>query len=79
MTRTFEAVCFGASIALGGVLVLMACTARETAKDAYYVQSHACLVAFTTKADQTECLAKVRGNWSEAGAPPAAALDGGAE
>ena len=57
------------------VLALAACTARETAKDAYTVQSHACLVAYDTKADQEACLAKVRAKWTEAGAP---AADGGA-
>lgn len=55
-------------------LTLSACTARETAKDAYSLQSRACLVAFTTNADQEDCLAKVRARWTEAGAPLA---DGG--
>jgi len=59
------------------LVALAACSARETAKDAYTVQSHACLVAFDTKADREACLAKVRAKWTEAGAPPAA-TDGGA-
>jgi len=58
-----------------------ACADREVAKDAYDAQSHACLVAFDTRADQEACLAKVRSKWTEAGAPPAATVaqptDGG--
>jgi len=58
------------------MLALCACSARETAKDAYTVQSHACIVAYDSKVDQEACLAKVRAKWTEAGAPPAA-TDGG--
>lgn len=60
------------------IVLVVACSARETAKDAYTVQSHACLVAYDTKADQEACLAQVRAKWTEAGAPPAA-TDGGAQ
>lgn len=66
------------SRAIALALALVACSARETAKDAYTVQSHACLVAFDTKADQEACLSKVRAKWTEAGAPPASTTDGGA-
>lgn len=53
-----------------------ACTKRDLAKDAYYAQSEACLQSYSTKLDQDSCLVRVRGMWTEAGAPPAAA-DGG--
>jgi hypothetical protein len=60
-------------------LFLSACSAQETAKDAYSAQTHACLVAFTTSADQEACLVQVRARWNEAGAQPAAQLDGGVQ
>jgi hypothetical protein len=59
------------------LLPVLACAARETAKDAYTLQSNACLVAYTDRAHQVACLDDVRARWTEAGAPPAAALDGG--
>lgn len=61
---------------LGVLCILDACTARETAKDAYTVQSKACLVAYDTRPMQVACLEYVRNKWNKAGAP-AADLDGG--
>jgi hypothetical protein len=59
------------------VLLLIACTKREEAKDAYTIQSKACLVAYDDADHQKSCLEYVRNRWTEAGAPPAAQLDGG--
>ncbi len=74
-----ELAAFGTSIVVGiGLVAFTACTARETAKDAYTVQSKACLVAYDDSTHQRDCLAYVRNKWTEAGAPPAAAvIDGG--
>lgn len=59
-------------------LLLVACTARETAKDAYTVQSKACVQIYEADAPaQRSCLEYVRNKWTKAGAPPAAILDGG--
>jgi hypothetical protein len=58
-------------------VALCSCSARETAKDAYTLQSNACLVAYDDGAHQKECLEYVRNRYTEAGAPPAAQLDGG--
>lgn len=77
--RDFEAACFGACVAFGALGAIVACTARETAKDAYTVQSHACLVAYDTRPMQVACLEYVRNKWNKAGAPPAADLDGGSQ
>lgn len=55
-----------------------ACSARETAKDAYSIQSHACVVAFDgNPPKQRECVEYVRARWSQLGAPPAAVGDAG--
>jgi hypothetical protein len=57
------------------LIFMLGCSARETAKDAYDLQSHACIVAFdgdSTK--QKDCVDYVRNKWTEAGAPTA---DGG--
>jgi hypothetical protein len=56
------------------VLLPIACSARETAKDAYRVQSEACLQAYDDSQHQKDCLEYVRQRWTEAGAP---APDGG--
>lgn len=76
----FEAVCFGVCLAvLAGGIMVAACTARETAKDAYTVQSKACLAAYDDAAHQKSCLEYVRARWTEAGAPAAAPGDAGHE
>ncbi len=68
----------GVGLAVGVVQVaIVACTAREAAKDAYTVQSKACLVAYDDGPHQRDCLAYVRARWTEAGAPAAAVIDGG--
>ena len=78
--KEFEAACFGACVAFGVMGALVACTARETAKDAYTVQSKACVVAFDgNPAKQHECVEYVRARWSQLGAPPAAVGDAGHE
>lgn len=61
------------------LLLLIACTKQEEAKDAYSIQSHACLVAYDTRPMQIACLEYVRNKWTEAGAPPAATGDAGHE
>lgn len=58
-------------------LVVCSCTKREEAKDAYTIQSKACLVAYDDTDHQKSCLEYVRNRWTEAGAPPAMQLDGG--
>lgn len=58
------------------VVLAGACTKREEAKDAYTVQSKACLVAYDDAAHQKSCLEYVRNRWTEAGAPPAAVNSG---
>lgn len=69
---------FAAGFAIGfAILILIACTKQEEAKDAYTIQTHACLVAYDTRPMQIACLEYVRNRWTEAGAPPAAILDGG--
>ncbi len=56
-----------------------ACTARETAKDAYTVQTHACVQIYEgDTAAQRSCLDYVRKKWDTAGAKPAA-TDGGVQ
>lgn len=69
-----------AGLALGiGGMGGYACTAREGAKDAYVVQSEACIRAYQGDATkQRSCLDYVRGKWDDAGAPKAA-VDGGGE
>ncbi len=67
----------GAAVAL--VWLATACTARETAKDAYTVQQKACEQAYDEPAKQRECVEYVRNRWTEAGAPPAAQGDAGHE
>lgn len=57
--------------------IIQACTDRQAAKTGYDVQSRACLVAYDVPAKQRECVEYVRNRWTEAGAPPAAVLDGG--
>jgi hypothetical protein len=62
------------------LVVLFACTARETAKTAYEVQSEACRQAYDDQVHQMACLEYVRNRWTEAGAPPAAVIeDGGSQ
>ena len=58
-------------------VALLACTARDTARTAYEVQSKACLVAYDDGAHQKSCLEYVRSRWTEAGAPVAVVLDAG--
>lgn len=58
-------------------LLVLSCTKREESKDAYTIQSNACLQAYDDAAHQKSCLEFVRNRWTEAGAPPAAQLDGG--
>jgi hypothetical protein len=53
------------------------CSKQETAKDAYYIESQNCITANSSAAMQLSCLNAVRAAWTEAGAPPAAVLDGG--
>ncbi len=60
-------------------MVGIACSARETAKDAYTVQQKACEQAYDEPAKQRECVEYVRNRWTEAGAPPAAQGDAGHE
>ncbi len=69
----------GVGLAIGVVQVaIVACTAREAAKDAYTVQSEACVRAYDgNPTGQRSCLEYVRNRWTEAGAPTAAILDGG--
>ena len=55
----------------------VACTAREAAKTGYEVKSQACIQAYDDRAHQLACLDYVRAQYDEAGAPPAANLDGG--
>lgn len=76
ITRSWEAICFGVILGVAAGEAVIACTARETAKDAYSVESRACLVGYTTRAQQIQCLTDVRDRWTEAGAP-LAAVDGG--
>jgi len=57
--------------------LISACTKQEEAKDAYSLASHACLQAYDDGAHQRDCLEYVRNRYTEAGAPPAAQLDGG--
>lgn len=73
----FDAICFGVCATVALTAVAIGCTARETAKDAYTVQSKACLVAYDTRPMQTACLEYVRNRWTEAGAPPATQGDAG--
>jgi len=56
---------------------LLACTAREGAKDGYSLKSHACLEAYDDAPHRRSCLEYVRAQYDEAGAPPAATIDGG--
>jgi len=58
-------------------LLVAACTTRQEAKNAYLVQSQACFVAYDDPPHQKLCVEYVRNRWTEAGAPPAADLDGG--
>lgn len=75
----FYTFAFCSSVTVTGVLVT-GCTARETAKDAYTAQSEACVSIYSGDASaQRSCLDYVRAKWTEAGAPAAAQLDGGAE
>ncbi len=60
-------------------LIVVACTARDTARSAYEVQSQACLMAYDDPAHQRACLEYVRNRWTEAGAPPAVVGDSGRE
>lgn len=62
-----------APVVLGPVY---ACTKQQEAKDAYWIQSHACLQAYDDAPHQKDCLEYVRNRWTEAGAP-LAATDGG--
>lgn len=74
-----ELAAFGTSVLIGvGLVAFTACTARETAKDAYTVQLKACEVAYGGDlAGERGCIAYVRNKWTEAGAPAAAVIDGG--
>ncbi len=54
------------------------CTARQAAKTGYDAASEACITAYQGNgAGQRSCLEYVRNKYTEAGAPPAARLDGG--
>jgi hypothetical protein len=62
-----------------GLISVDACTARDVAKDAYTVQTKACLVAYDDAPHQRACVEYVRNRWTEAGAPPATVGDAGHE
>lgn len=76
-SERFEAMCFGVCIAVAAFGAMVACTARQAAKTGYEAASQACLVAYDDAAHQKDCLSYVRNRYTEAGAPPAAQLDGG--
>lgn len=64
----------GLTIGIVSVAVV-ACTAREIAKDAYTIQSESCISIYSGNgAAQKSCLEYVRAKWTKAGAP---AADGG--
>ncbi|HEY1956060.1 MAG TPA: hypothetical protein VGH28_10610 [Polyangiaceae bacterium] len=60
---------------------VVACTNRQVAKDAYYVEKEGCIQSYSTLAAQRKCLQTVDARWNEAGAPPAATatVDGGVQ
>ena len=75
---------------VGGVLLLvlalalfvapiLACTPATVAKDEYSAGLKACDDTSSTRAADDACKAAWRAKWDEAGAPPAAILDGGAQ
>lgn len=56
-----------------------ACSARQTAKTEYEVQSESCIKIYDGNgAAEKSCLEYVRNKWNAAGAPPAA-VDGGVQ
>lgn len=66
--------------AVCGLLALVdGCAAvnREVAKDQYTLDLQGCIDHNATRATQQACIAQVQATWTEAGAPPAAILDGG--
>lgn len=58
---------------------VIACAAvnREIAKDQYTLDLQGCIDHNSTHATQDACIKQVQATWTEAGAPPAAILDGG--
>lgn len=71
----FFVVCF--TCALGFLVV--ACAPSQVAKDEYSAQKHACLDTSVSREQLFACWDDVDKKWNEAGAPPAAILDGGAQ
>ncbi len=69
---------FAGGASVGLVWLATACTARQAAKSGYEAASEACITAYQGDgAGQRSCLEYVRNKYTEAGAPPAAQLDGG--
>ena len=58
-------------------LACAACPPNTAAKDEYSAGLKACDETSSSRAEDDACKAKWRAKWDEAGAPPAAILDGG--
>jgi hypothetical protein len=76
--KAFEiGMALGVTIGAFGMGGVAACTARETAKSEYELQSKSCVNIYDGNAPaQKSCLEYVRNKWNAAGARPAA-TDGG--
>lgn len=60
-------------------LVMLACAASTVPDAEYAGQLKACDDTSTSRSQDDNCKTEVRNHWNEAGAPPAAILDGGAQ
>lgn len=67
-----------ALLAFAGLLVV-ACAPQTVAKDEYSAGLKACDDTSASRAEDDACKARWRAKWDEAGAPPAAILDGGVQ